>query len=419
MARNVQIVIIEEDPAVCGMIRDTALSMENVVVLAETDSLIYGYELVRQNRPQMVFIDIRSDTAKSLEVVERIATYFKETLIVVSGHEMSLQTIMACMQAGAREYLKRPVQAQDVIVAIEKHRKDVLVDPMGDSSGRILTVFSNKGGLGKTTIAVNLALAMSEALEKPVALVDLNLQLGDITTFLDIEPKQTIVDIAKNIARVDAAYLESSLAEYSQGKSKVFILADPLQVEDAEEISAEQINTVLTILKATFHYVIVDTNTSFDAKTLTALDLADNILLVSMVNLPTIRSTQRILSLFERLQYDEQKVKLLVNRYLPDEEITVEDVEETLEQNVFWKIPNNYHLVMSSINRGTPIMAMENGAGLHQNFVELACRLSGVVPKPVAPTMKNGKDGKFAKPDALAGGAKQSKGLLGGLFGKR
>lgn len=408
MARNAKIVIIEEDPGTRALIRQTASSLHNIEVIAETDSQIYGYELVRQNRPEMVFVDIRGNVAKSMELVERISTYFKDALIVVSGNELTLESILAAMQAGAREYLRRPLQAEDIAQVIEKHKKDMLVDDGGDSNGRILTVFSNKGGLGKTTISVNLAIALSEVVKKPVALVDLNLQLGDITTFLDIMPKQTIVDIAKNIARVDAAYLESSLSEYRHKDAHVYILADPLQVEDAEEISAEQINTVLTILKSTFQYVIVDTNTSFDAKTLTALDLADNILLVSMVNLPTIRSTQRVLSLFERLQYDEQKVKLLMNRYIPDEEITLEDVEDTLEHKIYWKIPNNYNVVMTSINRGSPIATMENGAGMYQNFVELACKVSGVVPHAL---------GNGHHPGANV--QKESKGLLGGLFGKK
>lgn len=333
--------------------------------------------------------------------------------MVVSGQDMSLDTIKACMEAGIRDFLPRPFTEIDVKKVVEKHRLSLTVNhDEGDRTGRIITVFSNKGGLGKTTIAVNLAMALSEVVGSAVALVDLNLQLGDITTFLDVEPKQTIVDIARNIGRVDAAYLEGSLAQYTCKGAKVYVLADPLHVEDAEEVTADQINAVLTVLRSSFEYVVIDTTTSFDTKTLAALDLADQILLVSMVNLPSIRSSQRLLNLFARLGYDEQKIKLIVNRYMPGEEITVEDVEETLEHPVFWKIPNSYNIVMTAINRGIPIAMVENGKNLEKNFLELAHKVSGLMMKGSAGPISN----NLANPQQ-SGGKPGS--ILGGLFGKR
>jgi pilus assembly protein CpaE len=370
-----------------GSTQANGLPVINIQVVAETESLMYGYELIRQNRPNVVFVDLRSNDdstewpQKSLELIQRVSTYFKNTIIIASGPaDPSMDLLMACMQAGAREYLKRPLQATDITEVLQKIQAALISDTDdGDRTGRIFTVFSNKGGLGKTSVAVNLALALSQETGSKVALVDLNLQLGDITTFLDITPKQTIVDITKNISRVDEAYLESSLARYEYNGAQLYVLADPLHVEDAEEVTSDQINTVLTVLKATFPYVVIDTTTSFDAKTLTALDLADQILLVSMVNLPCIRSSQRVLSLFERLGYDQQKVQLVINRYVDNDEITVEDMEDTLEYPVYWKIPNNYNAVMTSINRGVPIQALPNSATLQHSFSQLARKLSGLV----------------------------------------
>jgi pilus assembly protein CpaE len=412
MAETLSILIIDEDPGVRAMIRGVFEGLNGVEILADTDSLVYGYEIIRQNRPSLVFLDLRSNPVKSLEMAHRVSAFFKEVFMVVSGQEMSLETIKACMEAGIREFLPRPFTVTDVRNVLEKHKLSLTANhEEGDRTGRIITVFSNKGGLGKTTIAVNLAMALSEAVGSPVALVDLNLQLGDITTFLDVEPKQTIVDIARNIGRVDAAYLQGSLAQYTCKNSTVYVLADPLHVEDAEEVTADQINAVLTVLRSSFEYVVIDTTTSFDTKTLAALDLADQILLVSMVNLPSIRSSQRLLNLFERLGYDEQKIKLVVNRYMPGEEITVEDVEETLEHPVFWKIPNAYNVVMTAINRGIPIAMVENGKNLEKNFLELAYKVSGMMMKgampvvnPLANTQQSG-----GKPG----------GMLGSLFGKK
>ncbi len=412
MADHLTVLIIDEDPAVRALIRNALADNNNVEILAETDSLVYGYELIRQNRPKMVFLDLRQDTQKTLEVAKRVSSFFNEVLMVASGDEMNLDMMKNCMEVGIRDFLQRPLETAHIKSVIEKHKLALISDQkVGDRTGRIVTVFSNKGGLGKTTIAVNLALALSATVGKPVALVDLNLQLGDITTFLDVEPKQTIVDIARNIGRVDAAYLESSLAQFTceANGSSVYVLADPLHVEDAEELTADQINAVLTVLRATFEYVVIDTTTSFDTKTLCALDLADHILLVSMINLPSVRSSQRLLNLFERLGYEDQKIKLIVNRYIPDEEITVEDVEETLEHPVFWKIPNAYQAVMTAINRGIPVAMVDTGKNVEKNFLDLAHKLTGVVRS----------SGNVTPISTNAGSQKESKSILGGLFGKK
>lgn len=377
---KISAVLIEGDVVVRETLRQSLEQVPEVALLAHTDSYVYGYELIRQNQPKLVLIDLRDNMVQALQWVERISTYFRNTFVVVLGENLTLEGLMACMQAGAREYLPRPVSSQSLYELIQKHRATLMADTHhGDRSGRLLSVFSNKGGLGKTTLAVNLACALSEVTQKSVALVDLNLQLGDITTFLDLEPKQTVADLVRNLSRVDASYLENSLALYQDERSKVYVLADPTYVEESEEITAAQLNTLLTLLKNAFEYVIVDTTASFDSRTLTALDLSDHILLTSIINLPCIRSTQRMLALFTRLGYDEQKVKLLINRYVPTEDITLEDIEDTLERHVFWKLPNRFNEFIQSINRGVPVWQTDPSGEIWDEFCEMARRLSGVV----------------------------------------
>lgn len=384
MSVIIKALLIDEDPTARALIRETLHATGEIEVIAETDSLVYGYELIRQNQPQLVFIDLRQQSEKSLEIIQRIALYFKDIVVVVSGVPYDIETVQRCMQAGAREYVKRPFTSDDIFNAVQRHRANMTEYRTGDDSGRIMTVFSNKGGLGKTTIAVNMAIALSEISGKPVALVDLNLQMGDITTFLDITPKQTIVDIAKNIGRVDEAYLKSSLAEYRYGNAHLYILADPMDMEEGEEVTDEQVNTILTIMRSTFEYIVVDASNIFDSRTLTALDVSDNIILTSVVNLPSIRSTQRMLSLCSRLGYDRQKVKLIVNRYVPSDEITLEDVEDTLGYEIFYHFPNNYFPIMTAINRGIPICALDSGQDIYRQFLEMSRQLTGLLPKNTA-----------------------------------
>lgn len=376
MADKLTVVIIDNDPDTLDEIKSELNQLDFIDILAETDNIAVGYDLIMKNKPTIIIIDVSDNIDWSLGLIERVSSHLKDSMILVSSEETNLEVALKAMRAGAREFLSRPLDMAELIAALEKSRDYFLSQTTDFSQGNILTIFSNKGGIGKTTITTNLAIAMAEVTKKRVALVDLNLQLGDVTTFLDIQPTYDISYIVKNISRVDEQFLLGTMEKFED--YELYILADPPYAEQAEDISSEQINTILTVLKSIFDYVIIDTTSSFDSKTLSALDLADRILLVSMVNLPCIRNTQRCLDLFGRLNYPKEKINLIINRYLPTDEITIEDVEDTLEHPVYWKIPNNYFAVMAAINRGVPILHIEEDSNIALNFNQLARQLSGV-----------------------------------------
>lgn len=407
MSEFLSVVIIENDPESLLAIKAELEGLNYVKIVAETDNYVIGYDLVLKNKPSVVIINITENIHGALGIVEKIFNFNKDTMIFVSSNETSLDIAIKSMRAGAREILARPINPSELVNAIEKAKDFVLTHSKDSSYGMIFTVFSNKGGIGKTTIATNLAISLQEITGKRVALIDLNLQLGDVTTFLDIQPSYDISYIVKNISRVDEAFLLSTMEKFED--YEFYILADPPYAEQAEDISSEQINTILTVLKSIFDYVIIDTTSSFDSKTLNALDLADRILLVSMVNLPCIRNTQRCLDLFARLNYPKEKIHLLINRYVPTDEITIEDVEDTLEHPVYWKIPNNYFSVMSAINRGVPINHIESDSNISLNFKQLARQLAGVPEEePTAAEPEKEKKPKFSIFQSLMNKVKKS-----------
>lgn len=373
---ELSIVIIDSDNQSLATTKERLQELDYIKVIGDSNNLALGYNLVLQNMPDLVLIDISENPEWALNIVEKISGQLKGTVVFVSSAETNLDTAIKSMRAGAREFIARPINYEELFSAIEKAKEFIGAQLDDSSQGQIYTVFSNKGGLGKTSIATNMAVALTTTTGKRVALVDLNLQLGDVTTFLDIQPSYDISYIVKNINRVDEAFILSTMEKLDG--YELYILADPPYAEQAEDISSEQINTVLTVLKSIFDYVIIDTTSSFDSKTLTALDLADRILLVSMVNLPCIRNTQRCLDLFTRLNYPKEKINLLINRYVPTDEITVDDVEDTLEHSVFWKIPNNYFTVMAAINRGVPVNEIDEQANITRNFNQLVRQLTGI-----------------------------------------
>lgn len=365
----ITVIIVDKDDNSRNLVKKN-FERAGCKVLSDFSNIMTGYNAIIESKPDIAFIDISINNNDALEIVEKISVNHRSCIIFVSSIESNADLVIKSMRAGAREFLTKPVQQQDFDIALKKSKMLLVTERKSGETSKIFTVFSNKGGIGKTTIATNLAVSLAKTTGQRVALVDLNLQLGDVTTFLDVRPTFDISYVVNNINRIDEQFILSTLEKYKD--NNLYILADPPYLEQAEEITADQIVSVLKALKTVFPYVIIDTNSNFDSKTISCLDLSDNILLVSMINLPSIRNTQRCLDLFGRLDYNSDKIKLIVNRYVPTDEITVEDVEEALGHPVYWKIPNNYYTVMSAINKGMPIYKVDSNSTICQNFVELA-----------------------------------------------
>jgi pilus assembly protein CpaE len=262
--------------------------------------------------------------------------------------------------------------------------------------GKVITVFSNKGGNGTTTIASNLADALVSGHGKRVVLVDLVLSNGDVTMFFNAAPNYTILDLARNTQKADPEYLQSLLVQHASG---VHILADPPRIEDAEQISADQVKEMLSALRASFDLVIVDTPHQFDEKTLTALEMSDTVLLVTLLNLPSLKNTQRSIELFARLGFLDERVKLVLSRYLPNEEISRESIEGIMNLPVFHAVPNDYPTVLSSINRGKLLSEIAPDKEVTLSFRRMAELLVGPGIPREAPKRKPGFLSRVLRPE--------------------
>lgn len=375
------LLLIESDKELRNVIRNHLNSNPFFQVDAEADDISKGYNMLMLENPDVAIIDITFNTEAVLEVINKINLSNRDCVIIVTSEDTSADLVMRAMRAGAREFISKPIDFDILDTALEKIsniRSNIKSNNVsGHKTGKVFTVFSNKGGIGKTSIAANMAVSLAEITKEKVVLVDLNIQLGDVTTFLDINPSFDIAYIANNIDRLDESFILTTLDKYKD--TSLYVLADPPYIEQAEEIYAEQIITILEILKKTFSYIVIDTSANIDNKTLAALDIADTILLVSMINLPCIRNTQRCLELFDKLGYNPTKIKIIVNRYMENDEIRIEDVEETLSCSVFWKIPNNYFTLMSSINKGIPVSIINPASNLNTSYRELAASLSNTL----------------------------------------
>jgi pilus assembly protein CpaE len=390
---RISCLIIESDQETVRHIDVLGRKIGQIDVRWKTISIETGIGIIRKHQPEMAIIGLGNDPSTMVESISALVREFPSLYIMVLSDRSDADLILKAMRSGAHDFLTKPVKENDLRAAAEKVFKlKNGREAARRSGGRIVSVFSNKGGNGTTTIAVNLADALSIYHGKKVAIVDLVLAHGDVTMFFNVNPNYSILDLARNAQKADYDFLHTLLVRHSTG---VYILADPPMIEDAEQISAGQVREVLSALRSMFDYVVVDTPHQFDERTLTALEMSDTVLLISLLNLPSLKNTQKCLELFGRIGLRDERVRLVLSRYLPNDEISRESIEGILNCPVFFSIPNDYPAVIASINRGKLLREVSPEKEVTRSFGEMAALL--VNPEEKMVETKVPKKGLFQR----------------------
>ena len=386
MPDEITVLIVDSDERSRAGIKGLLASMPVAAVVGDAPDIKRGLKLVKQLKPALVIMEL-SPVTEALQAAEKIKTEHPQTAVYVTASDPGAEVILKAMRAGASEFLSRPVNGTDLGAALKKLAARIEQELAASrQAGKVVTVFSNKGGVGTTTIATNLAVSLAQETGQQVVIADLDLELGDVTMFLNMKPRYTIVDVVSRGPRPDPSSVDSALAKHGSG---VYVLGEPAKPEDADTVTADQVGQVLTHLRQRFSFVVVDTAHTFEERTLEVLDISDLIFLVVLLDLPNIRNVQRCLDVFNRLPgYDTEKVRLVVNRYVPDLQIGIPQVQQTLKMDVYWKIPNDYGRVISSVNAGTPIVSMDGESPVSASFRDLARDIAGLPPQKSQPKKK-------------------------------
>src|SRR5512134_135803 len=385
---RISCLIVETDQEAIRQIDILSRRIGSIEVRWKTHSVQTGVDIVRKHLPEMAIVGLGQTPDLMIESISVMAKDFPSLYLVALSERADSDLILRTIRAGAHDFLCKPVKEIDLRSAADKASKlKATRKETGGGGGKILSVFSNKGGNGTTTIAANLADALVRLTGKKVAVVDLVLSHGDVTMFFNVNSSYSILDLARNAEKADYDFLHTLLVRHVSG---VYVLADPPTIEEAEQISAAQVRNVLTTLRSMFDYIIVDTPHQFDERTLTALEMSDIILLVSLLNLPSLKNTQKCLSLFSRIGLRDERVRLLLSRYLPNDEIPKESIEGIMNTPVFFSVPNDYPTVISSINRGKLLSEVAPDKEVTKSFDRMAELLEGPGPKKVVPERKKG-----------------------------
>ena len=348
--------------------------MEKVWLEADCSRYEFFLDIVEQTTPDVAIIDLDSDDQKALALIESMTRKFPTSSIIAVSARSEGQLILSAMRAGAREFLNSPIQIDELVAALDRVSTSMVGDGKTSKSGQVISVAGASGGVGTTSIAVNLACALAGNPENNVVLVDLDLSLGDADVFLDMIPDYTLLDVAQNISRLDLALLRKSLTKHESG---VYLLPRPVQLEDVETISSDDFKKVIGLLKASFSHLVIDLSKTYSRLDITALQSSEHILLLTQLDLPCLRNVVRLMTSLETYDGLSDKVRIVVNRTGLDRlQISASKAEETIDREIFWRIPNDYSSVSESRNNGVPLTQQSPKAAITQSIADLAAKLA-------------------------------------------
>lgn len=369
MPPHISMVIIDSDKpsrdVIASIVRPFA---DTIHIDGSVDDFGEGLKIIQKTSPNIVILEV-SSLERGIEEIQYLHANYSQLSVIVTSYEKNPEWILKLMRAGAVEYLLRPVAQEDLVQALTKLGRFWYVQPEEQKqTGRIISVYYPTGGVGVTTVAVNLAAELASDSVK-VALVDLNLFAGDISTFLDVNPSYTLSSVTNNIARLDATFLMGVMTRHSSGP---YVLTEPTEVDEAINITPEQVNRLLQFLKGIFDYVIIDCGGQLSGCTMAIMENSNLIIFTTVLSLPTIKTSKRYLTAMERKGIRKDRLKLLVNRHISKADIQIRDAERVLGYPVFIALPNDYENIIVSINKGMPVVKMLPRAAVSKAFAQLA-----------------------------------------------
>jgi pilus assembly protein CpaE len=356
-------------------IRRALSAEERVKLLAGGNDADQLYDEIVRLKPAAAIIALGPNSDQAVNFIERLNSECPGTSLISAAQDASPDLILKSLRAGAREFLRIPISSEELRTVLNRV-SEVLTRTVETPAkkGRMVAVFSSKGGCGTSFIATNLAAATASK----TVLVDLNLQAGDLPLFLGLEAKYSIADMVEKRQRLDEALINSLVTPHSQHLS---LLAAPREADHADMIEPQHIFEVLQKLREHFDYVVLDPQHTFDSITLAALDQSDEIVLVLTLDIPAIRSTQRALEIFDKLGYPRKKVKIIVNRWSKQIDLDLRQVEKFLGEPCVGFVPSDYQTAVGSINLGTPLVQSEPTSKIALEIRRIAEQMSvGVAP---------------------------------------
>ncbi len=388
MSNVLRLAMVDPNDSTREELKNTLLGVNSVWLEAESSRYEFFADIVGQTTPDIGIVAIDADATKAVELLHKLRDTSPECSILVISSSTDGQLILQAMRAGAKEFLTRPVSIEELVTALERITNQHGGRDSGHVQGcQVLAVAGATGGVGATSLAVNIGCALAADGGNSVAYIDLDLSLGDADVFLDTIPDYTIVDVVQNLSRLDFTLLKRSMTKHASG---LYLLPRPVQLQDIPLVTPDALQRVLGLLKATFSHVIIDLSKAYTSVDMAAIESANRMLLVTQLDLPSLRNVVRLLMSFEEIPGLKEKVHVVVNRVgLDSGQISMKKAQETIGREIFWQLPNDYRVMVEMRNNGVPLIEQAPRAGITQSIVTLAEELSGADKPETGSTAEN------------------------------
>ena len=414
-ARKIRLLIVDDIVETRNNMINLLYFEKDIEVVGAASNGREAIEQAKKLEPDIILMDINMPDMDGITATERIRMQIPNTAVIMMSVQGEQDYLRRAMLAGAREFLIKPFSSDDLVASIrqvyqlEQSRPRMMASATPEASakdegpqGEIISIFSPKGGVGRTTILVNLATALKQtAPDKKVALVDGSLFFGDVSVMLNLLPTKTINDLVGRADQLDAQLLDDVLLTHSSG---VRVLLAPPRPQQAELVDANDFKKILIELRRNYDYVFVDTYPSLNQEAvLSALDVSDLILTVMTLEMPAIKDMRLFLEVAELLEYSTDKIALVVNRADSKQGIRVENIESSIRHPVAASIISSGVDVTLSINQGVPLVISKPDNPFSKDIFTMAKRImDGSITVPERTLQANAKD-KNAKTSPQAG----------------
>ncbi|MEN0111543.1 MAG: AAA family ATPase, partial [Planctomycetota bacterium] len=310
MSNVLRLAIVDPCDASREALKATLMGLDTVWLEAECSRYAFFKDVLSQTEAEVALVSMDDDPDEAIKLVEQLGTTHPDTAVLVASASTDGNLILRTMRAGAKEFLTQPVRPDDLATAVQRvARTRPGAAAGGNAACRVITVTGSTGGVGSTSTAVNLGCELAQNPKNSVVVLDLDLALGDADVYLDTIPEYTLTDVAQNITRLDFTLLKRSLTKHASG---VYLLPRPVQLEDSALVTPEDLQRVISLLRATFTHLVIDTSKAFTPLDMLAMDLADDVLMVTQLDLPCLRNVVRLMMSFETRDGLRNKCRIVV-----------------------------------------------------------------------------------------------------------
>lgn len=377
MSNVLRIALVDPNDGTREALKAMLLGMDTVWLEADCSRYEFFPDVIEQTAPDVGFVSLDTDPEKAVELIKRLAANTTDTAILAASENTDGHLILKTIRSGAREFLTLPLSREDLDGALERvsQQKFGVVEG-GTRNCEVIAIAGATGGVGTTSTAVNLGCILASEPTNSVALLDLDLALGDADVFLDSIPDYSLADVVQNVSRLDIQLLKRSLTKHSSG---LYLLPRPVELHDTLAITEESIRKVIGLLKASFTHLIIDLSKTYSAVDMAAIENATRVLLITQLDLPCLRNVVRLMMGFEEIDDLQDKVEIVVNRAgLDSGQISLKKAKETLGRDIFALLPNDYRTMVEVRNNGVPLITQAPKAAITQGIRDLAAKLQGV-----------------------------------------